>query len=143
MPPSPLLGPVVALVAWSLIVLIYLAIARSRAITKAGLKIDPSKGGRGQDLEKALDPKAAWPSHNYTHLMEQPTLFYAVTLALVLMGFDHPVNVAMAWAYVGLRVVHSIVQIFFNDIRLRFPLFILSTIALIGLTLHAGLRLWH
>ena len=140
---SPLLGPVVALVAWSLIVLTYLAIARFRGIKRAGLKVDPSRGGRGQDLEGVIDAKANWPAHNYAHLMEQPTLFYAIVLALVVMGFDHPINVTLAWAYVGLRVVHSIVQIFFNDLRLRFPLFILATLSLASLTVHAGLRLWH
>jgi hypothetical protein len=77
------------------------------------------------------------------HLMEQPTLFYALVLALVLMGFDHPINVMLAWAYVGLRIVHSVVQMFFNDLRIRFPLFLLSSLVLLALTLHAGFYLWH
>jgi hypothetical protein len=143
MTPSPLLGPIVALVAWSLVVLFILAFVRFRGVRRAGLKIDPSRGGRGQDLEKALDPKCAWPAHNYMHLMEQPTLFYALVLALVLMGFDHPNNVMLAWAYVGLRIVHSVVQMFFNDLRIRFPLFLLSSLVLLALTLHAGFYLWH
>jgi hypothetical protein len=143
MTPSPLLGPVVALVAWSLIVLTWLAVARFGAIKRAGLKVDPRRGGRGQDLEGVLDPRANWPAHNYTHLMEQPTIFYAIVLALVLMGFDHQIDVILAWTYVGLRIAHSIVQIAFNDLRLRFPLFLLSTLVLASLTVHAGLRLWH
>lgn len=143
MTPSPLLGPVVALVAWSLLVLIFLAVVRFRAIKRAGLKVDPRRGGRGQDLDGVLPPQANWPAHNYQHLMEQPTLFYAIVLALVLMDFDHPVNVGLAWVYVGLRVVHSLVQMFVNDLRYRFPIFLLSTLALASLTVHAGLRLWH
>lgn len=143
MTPSPLLGPVVALVAWSLIVLTYLAIARFRGIKQAGLRVDPSRGGRGQDLEGVIDRRANWPAHNYAHLMEQPTIFYAIVFALVLMGFDHPINVTLAWAYVGLRVAHSIVQVFFNDLRVRFPLFLLATLCLASMTVHAGLRLWH
>jgi hypothetical protein len=140
---SPLLGPVVALVSWTLIVLFILAFVRFRAVRKAGLKVDPSRGGRGQDLDGVLEPRANWPAHNYAHLHEQPTLFYAIVLALVLMGFDHPINVALAWVYVALRVVHSLVQIFMNDLRLRFPLFLLSSLVLLSLTIHAGLRLWH
>lgn len=141
--PSPLLGPVVALVAWSLIVLFIMAFIRFRGVKAAKLKVDPSRGGRGQDLDGVLEPHYNWPAHNYAHLMEQPTLFYAIVLALVLMGFDHPINVTLAWVYVALRVVHSLVQIFFNDLRLRFPLFLLSSLALLSLTIHAGLRLWH
>lgn len=143
MTPSPLLGPVVGLVAWTILILFYLALVRFRAVKRAGLKVDPRRGGRGQDLEGVLDPRCNWPAHNYTHLMEQPTLFYALVLALVLMGFDHPVNVVLAWTYVGLRVVHSLVQIFYNDLRIRFPLFLLSTLVLLAMTLHAGLYLWH
>lgn len=143
MPPSPLLGPVVALVGWSLVVLFVLAFVRFRGVKQAGLKVDPSRGGRGQDLDGVLEPKANWPAHNYAHLMEQPTLFYAIVLALVLMGFDHPINVTLAWIYVGLRVVHSLVQIFWNDLRVRFPLFLLGSLALVSLTVHAGLYLWH
>lgn len=143
MTPSPLLGPVVALVAWSILMLIVLAFRRFAAIKQAGIKVDPRRGGRGQDLEGVLDPRANWPAHNYAHLMEQPTLFYAIVLTLVAMGFDHPVNVMFAWAYVVIRIVHSIVQITINDLRIRFPLFLLGTLALAGLTLHAALRLWH
>ncbi|WP_300974711.1 MAPEG family protein [Sphingomonas sp. LHG3406-1] len=140
---TALLGPIVALVAWSLLVLFYLAFVRFRGIKRAGIKVDPSRGGRGQDLEGVLDPKCNWPAHNYAHLMEQPTLFYAIVLTLALMQFDHPVNVMMAWAYAALRIVHSIVQIFFNDLRIRFPLFLVSTLVLAGLTLHAALALLH
>jgi hypothetical protein len=143
MTPSPLLGPVVALVAWSLAVLFVMAFIRFRGVKAAKLKVDPSRGGRGQDLDGVLEPRYNWPAHNYAHLMEQPTLFYAIVLALVLMGFDHPINVTLAWIYVGLRVVHSLVQIFYNDLRFRFPLFLLSSLALLSLTIHAGLRLWH
>jgi hypothetical protein len=74
--------------------------------------------------------------------MEQPTLFYALVLALASMGFDHRMNVILAWTYVVLRVAHSLVQIFYNDLRIRFPLFLLSTLILLALTIHAALQLW-
>ena len=139
---TALLGPVVALVAWTLLVLIYVAVARGRGIKQAGLKVDPSRGGRGQDLEGRLEPRYNWPAHNYAHLMEQPTLFYAIVLTLALMGFDHHWNVLLAWAYVVIRIVHSIVQMFVNDLRARFPLFLLSTLCLAALTFHAAMELW-
>ena len=73
--------------------------------------------------------------------MEQPTLFYAIVFALVLMHFDAAINVYLAWGYVGLRVLHSIVQATVNVVRIRFVIFLLATLCLIGLTTHAALRL--
>src|SRR6476646_10266401 len=99
---DPLLGPVVALVAWTLVMLVWLAVVRGRAAKSAGLDISKSRGGRGADLEGVLPAEANWPAHNYAHLMEQPTIFYAIVFALILMGFDHPVNLYLAWGYVAL-----------------------------------------
>ncbi len=134
MPFNPLLGPVVVLVAWSLVVLIWLAVVRFGAFKT--LKIDPGRtvGARGQDLDGKVEPTLQWPSHNYTHLMEQPTIFYAIVLALVLMGDKSQFNLTLAWAYVAIRVVHSIWQITINQVPVRFALFLASTLCLAGLT---------
>ena len=134
---SPLLGPVVALVSWSIVMFFWLAIARAPQLK--GRKIP--EGTRGADLEREQPGQANWPAHNYEHLMEQPTIFYAIVFALILMGFDAPINVWLAWGYVALRVLHSIVQATINVVKIRFPLFALSTLCLFGLTLHAALRL--
>ena len=135
MHPSPLLAPVVTLVGWSLVMLIWLAIKRAPFV-RGRLPA----GTRGEDIPQGPHN---WPAHNYQHLMEQPTLFYAIVLALVAMGFDHPVNVYLAWAYVGLRIVHSIVQSTINVVRLRFLIFLLATICLVCLTVHAAIFLIH
>ena len=136
---SPLLGPIVALVAWSLVMYVWLYIARIGAMRRGGISAKGMRGTRG--LDGIIPDKANWPAHNYSHLMEQPTIFYAIVLALVLMGFDHPINVYLAWAYVGLRIVHSIVQATVNVVRIRFILFALATLCLIGLTTHAAIFL--
>jgi hypothetical protein len=73
--------------------------------------------------------------------MEQPTIFYAIVLALALMHFDAPINVYLAWGYVVLRIVHSLIQATVNVVTWRFLVFILATLCLIGLTTHAALRL--
>ncbi len=143
MPYSPLLGPVVALVAWTLVMLFWMAIVRGLAAKRAGINLTAKRGGRGQQLEGVLPDQANWPAHNYMHLMEQPTIFYAILFALILMDFDASINVWLAWGYVAFRVLHSLVQATFNDVRVRFPLFLLSTLCLISLTVHAALRLWH
>src|SRR5690242_4961629 len=108
---SPLLGPVVALVAWSLAMLIWMGVARAREFRRLGItRGSIPNGARGVDLDGRADPRAQWKSHNYNHLMEQPTIFYAIVFALILMGFDAPINVWLAWIYVGLRMVHSVIQ---------------------------------
>jgi len=137
---SPLLGPVVALVIWSIVMLVWLTIKRRPFIT-SGAEIPP--GSRGSDLEARHPGSAHWPAHNYQHLMEQPTIFYAIVFALVLMGFDAWINVYLAWAYVGLRILHSIVQSTVNVVRLRFALFLLATISLACLAIHAAIFLIH
>ncbi len=140
---SPLLGPIVALVAWTLVMLLWLAVKRGAAVRAAGIDIGASRGGRGQNLDGKVPDEAQWPAHNYAHLMEQPTLFYAITIVLILMGMDMAINCYLAWGYVVLRIAHSIFQATVNVVKFRFLLFALSTLCLIGLTLHAALGLLH
>ena len=144
MHPSPLLAPIVALVAWSLIMLVWTAIARRSAFAKMGITwgtIPP--GSRGANLDGRAPDAAQWPSHNYNHLMEQPTIFYAIALVLALMDFGGGINLYLAWGYVLLRIVHSIVQATVNIVAIRFPIFALATLCLLGLTIHAGFRVLH
>ena len=140
---SPLLGPIVALVAWTLVMLVWMAVSRGPAMRKAGIDVTKSVGGRGQNLEGVLPDEVNWKAHNYNHLHEQPTIFYAITLVLVLMEQNAEINVYLAWGYVILRIVHSIVQSTVNKVKYRLPLFALSTLCLLGLTVHAGAGLLH
>ena len=75
--------------------------------------------------------------------MEQPTLFYAIALTLALMDLGGGINLYLAWGYVGFRIVHSIVQATLNIVAIRFPLFALASLCLLGLTVHAGARILH
>ena len=140
---SPLLGPIVALVAWTLVMLVWMAATRLPAMKKVGIDITKRVGGRGQNLEGVLPDQVNWKAHNFTHLHEQPTIFYAITLVLAMMEQNHPINVWLAWGYVVFRVLHSIVQSTVNKVKFRFPLFALSTLCLLGLTVHAGAALIH
>jgi len=140
---SPLLAPIVALVAWSLVMYIWMYVARITAMKRAGISLKGRRGTRGGALDGVLPDEANWKAHNYAHLMEQPTIFYAIIIALILMGFDDPINVYLAWAYVGLRVVHSLIQATVNIVAYRFLIFTLSSLCLIGLTTHAAIFLIH
>jgi hypothetical protein len=141
MNPSPLLGPIVALVAWTLIVQIWMYATRLPAMRRAGITFKGRVGTRGSALEGKIPDQVNWKAHNYNHLMEQPTIFYAIVIALILMGFDAPINVDLAWAYVGFRIAHSLLQVTINIVFYRFLLFVLASLCLIGLTTHAALRL--
>jgi hypothetical protein len=135
---STILAPAAALVLWSLIVLLWTAFTRFQAFAKQGIDIKSVQpGGRGANLEGVLPDNVMWKSHNYTHLMEQPTLFYAVVAVLAITGAGYGTNTFLAWAYVGLRIVHSVWQATVNRVSVRFALFILSTICLFGLTINA------
>lgn len=135
---AQILAPAALLVVWTLIMLFWIIPARFGAIAKVADKAAlPSKPGvRGGDLEGVIPDRANWPAHNHTHLHEQPTLFYATVLILALMG-PGAVDVALAWAYLALRVLHSLWQALINTIPVRFALFLLSTFALIALAVRA------
>jgi hypothetical protein len=144
MPYSPILAPVVVLVAWSLVMLGWTAIARRSAFAKMGITwASVPRGSRGVNLDGKAPDEAQWPAHNYNHLMEQPTIFYAIALTLAMMGFGGGINLYLAWGYVGFRILHSIVQATVNIVQIRFPLFALSSLCLLGLTIHAAIRMLH
>ena len=139
---SPLLGPVVALVAWTLVMMVWMAVARAREFKRLGItRSNIPDGARGCDLDGKADPRAQWKAHNYMHLVEQPTIFYAIVFALILMDFDAPANTLLAWGYVGFRMLHSILQATVNIVRYRLLLFAASSLCLLGLTVQAALRL--
>ncbi len=135
---TDILAPAAALIAWSIIMLLWVMATRFAAFNKAGLNLaEADPGARYQDVEEALPPSVNWKSHNFTHLMEQPTLFYAVVCILAIAGSGAEANVMWAWAYVGLRVLHSLWQSLVNTIPVRFGFYLLSTICLAALTVDA------
>src|SRR6266576_7203610 len=113
---SPILAPVVALVAWSLVMQVWMYASRLPAMKRAGISLKGRVGSRGGAREGAIPDDANWKAHNYNHLMEQPTIFYAVALSLALMGFGGGINLYLAWGYVGLRIVHSLIQATYNRV---------------------------
>ena len=133
---AQMLAPAAVLVAWTLVMLAWTAGSRLPALSKLGGLKNAKPGGRGQDLEGVIDDRINWKSHNYSHLVEQPTLFYAVSLMIALLG-PNPTMVLVAWIYVAIRIVHSIWQATVNVVSVRFTLFALSTIALVILAIRA------
>ena len=124
---SSILTPVLLLVTWSLLVLGLVAVTRLPTMRRMGLNFQAAR--HTADLS-VLPTPIRQISDNYNHLMEQPTIFYALALYTHLAGHADALNVQFAWAYFGLRVVHSLVQITFNFVPLRFSIFTLGTLVL-------------
>jgi len=128
-----MITPVVALVIWSLIMLIWLYATRIPAMAKA--KVKPGEATKAQ-MEALPSANVA---NNYNHLMEQPTLFYALCFALELLGQANEINIGLAWLYVVIRIVHSLLQATVNFIPIRFLIFVLGSLVLMALAVHAAM----
>ncbi len=137
-----ILKPVVALAGWTMVMWLWMYVTRIPAMTKAGIDAKKLTGGTGTSLDQVLPPSVQWKAHNYNHLHEAPTVFYAVAIVLAIVGQGDGINAMIGWAYVGLRVLHSLVQAISNRVILRFGLFALSSLALIALTLHAAIAVF-
>lgn len=135
-----LIAPVVALVIWSLVIWLWMGATRLPAMKKAGM--GPQEGAYARDLNAKMPAHARQVADNYNHLMEQPTIFYAICFGLQFLDQTQPLNIGLAWTYVVLRVLHSMVQGTVNVVAVRFALFVLSTLALAAMTVHAALAMW-
>ena len=103
-----ILQPVVALAAWTMVMWVWMYGTRLPASTQ-------------------------WKAHNYNHLHEAPTVFYAIALTLYLLGEGDERTAILGWAYVALRVLHSLVQAPVNKVIVRFAVFALSSAVLMAL----------
>lgn len=146
---AEILKPVVVLATWTLLMWIWMYATRLPAMKRAGIDGTKMVGTTGKQLRDDLVAKgeirASWVADNYNHLHEAPTVFYAMALVLALTGQGDGINACIAWAYVILRILHSLVQATFNRVAVRFILFALSSLVLIALTFHAAIAVfgWH
>jgi hypothetical protein len=134
---SSILAPVVALVLWSFVMWAWLYATRIPAITKGKIVYDPSRPA--EEFHAQLPARVRWKADNYNNLMEQPTLFYAVTLTLAVLGAGEGLNAALAWLYVGLRIAHSLVQATVNVAMIRFAIFMAASLVLLVMSIRAAI----
>ena len=132
-----ILQPVVALLIWSLVMWLWMLVTRLPAMMKQRVVLDPKLPPK--DLTRDLPARVRWKADNYNHLMEAPTLFYAAALVLAVANSASEVALKAAWAYVVLRVMHSLVQALVNHIPTRLFLFVMSTLALAVVVWQAAL----
>lgn len=139
---SNMMTPVLALVVWTLIVLVWLYARRIPAMRKAGIDPAKIKGSESYASMPPIAPKAVWVADNYNHLHEQPTIFYALCLYSHLVGVMDMFNVGLAWAYVAIRVVHSLIQITTNYVPVRFLVFNIGSLVLMIIAVRNVLALF-
>lgn len=137
---SHFLTPALSLIIWTLVMLLVMykrRIPAMQAISKRTQDfIDNPK------LGEQMPAKARWAADNFNHLHENPTIFYALMFTIFLMDKVTPLALYCAWAYVAIRVIHSIVQITSNNVMTRFSLFVLSAILLIIMALSTAAKLF-
>jgi hypothetical protein len=131
--PAAILLPAATLVAWSLIVWVWMLATRVPAMQKARLHPEKAKHTRGE-VWSALPSEVRQVADNYNHLMEQPTIFYAIVMVLAVSGEATTLDAGLAWAYTGLRIAHSLWQNTRNVVMIRFYFFIASTLVLFPMT---------
>jgi len=134
---AAILQPAVALMVWTMVMWLWMYVTRIPAMNAAKVNPDDLANDPTKTLDDLLPASVQWKAHNYNHLHEAPTLFYAVVLLLAVAGQGNGTSATVAWAYVGLRVAHSLVQATVNKVAVRFGLFALSSVALAALIYHA------
>ncbi len=135
---SNILTPAAVLVAWSMVMVIWMFVTRFYGFARAGIDLTKAEpGARYVDVADQMPARINWKSHNYTHLMEQPTVFYAAVFIIALSGGGSTAAVGWAWAYTGFRVAHSLWQALVNLVPVRFLLFLGSNVCLLVLTWYA------
>ncbi|MBH1943980.1 MAPEG family protein [Erythrobacter sp. YJ-T3-07] len=139
-----ILQPVVALMIWTMIMWVWMYATRIPAMSKSPQipPISQLRGGKGTDLDAILPDRVQWKAHNYNHLHEQPTVFYAVGIVLAIIGAGDGIPALLAWIYTGLRVIHTIVQVTANRVLVRFVLFAVSSAVLMALIGIAAVRVF-
>lgn len=124
---TSMLTPILALIVWTFVLWFWMYFTRIPAMQAAGIDAKRIKGKNELD---ALPVRVKQIADNYNHLHEQPTIFYALALYTHLAGTGDALNEGLAWAYVGLRIMHSLIQCTTNFVPVRFAVFVLASLAL-------------
>ena len=132
-----ILQPVVALATWTMVMWFWMYATRIPAIGSAKVDLDAMVRDPETSLDDVLPVGVQWKAHNYNHLHEAPTVFYAIAIVLAVIGQGDGLNAQLGWAYIALRVIHSLVQATVNKVTLRFALFAMSSLVLMALVVRA------
>jgi hypothetical protein len=133
---TAIFGPFFAAMFLTLVVWVYMYVRRIAFIT--GNKLSPRELAVPGRLAQLSPPAVSNPSDNLKNLFEIPVLFYALALYLFVTKQVDAVYVAAAWIFVGFRVLHSAVHCTFNQVMLRFYLYLIATVAVWFIAIRAA-----
>jgi hypothetical protein len=127
---------VVVLVLWTLVMCVWLYATRIPALKKHNIVYDPRRPS--EEFHAQLPADVRWKADNYNNLLEQPTIFYAVAVTLAILNAGSGLNAYLAWAYVDLRIAHSLVQALLNEVMIRFAFFAAASVVLLVMAIRAA-----
>jgi hypothetical protein len=123
------LYPVIALAALTFVVLCLIPYQRFKAASKRLVVVEDFKHGESASVPGVV----SIPNRNYMNLLEAPMLFYVACFGIFITQGVTRNAVALAWAYVALRAIHSIVHLTYNNVFHRLTCFALSNVVLVAL----------
>ena len=132
---KPMLLPLLAMIFLTFAVWVHMYVTRLSEIKRKS--IDSQSLATRVECQALLTNSAA-QADNLKNLFELPVLFYvAVLLDLELMIQDQ-IMVQLAWGYVALRYVHSLVHCTYNRVMHRFVAYAASCLVLMLLWARLG-----
>lgn len=126
---TAILYPMILLVGWTFLVMLQLPFRRFRAAFRRQVKVDDFKYGESERVPGDV----SIPNRNYMNLLELPVLFYVACLTLYVTEQANGVLVTLAWCYVGMRILHSVIHLTYNHVMHRFAAFVGSTAILMAI----------
>ena len=132
--PSPLIYPMAAHVGLAALLYVSLTIARAPSVWGVGRRPD------GSNPLASVEPRI---SANLSNQFEWPLFFH---VACLLQFEQHAVNhvqLWLAWVFVAGRLIHTYVQVFTTNVRLRGAVFTVNFVAVLGMWLWLLLAGWE
>lgn len=124
---KPMLLPMIAMVVLTFAVWVYMYVTRISEIGRKNL--DPQDLATYQEALALLTESSA-PAANFRNLFELPILFYAAILLTLILLIQDPWLIALSWAFVILRGVHSFIHCTYNNVHHRFTVYVASSFVL-------------
>lgn len=136
-----LLLPMITLAAWTIFMALWMFATRVPAISK--MQPTPDLGQHTADLGRQLPSKVRAIGDNFNNLFELPVVFYVVGFTTFLAGHVDIVAVYLAWGFVGLRILHSLIQSTYNNVMHRFSVYMLALFCVLAMTVREMMNLLY
>ena len=122
-----ILYPIFALAALTFCVLFRMGWLRNQAVRQRRV---PIKFYRTYDVGHEPEDMRVLTRH-FINLFEAPVLFYTGVLLCYVTQSTSTLMIMLAWLYVALRLVHSVIHLSYNNIQHRFVVYGLSWVVML------------